>query len=330
MQTILNSIKLLRYLIVFRVNRPLANVPSCFSMELSQTLAALIAERLPTRERSPWHKYLTALDECVALAHAKKKKRVFALLETDWPLNAIILPYPGKNVYGKDELIAWEFKLFQDDANHEIFLEVVLPSLEKAGYARDIIRRDSNMFWGGFDISHIFVAQGKQWLPIATDGKLDVRSRPDPQQWAKGLDFGPSKAPSLRHLTWLTPYDFSKVETSDTERNARKNPSMLILLEAFVERMAAFAKSPHKSATTLWDILSENETKHLKQCLEEAATVRVIRQRAHHAPERWPGLYTGEQTFSHIPSAILPLLELASIVHIGRSTHFGCGTFMLS
>jgi hypothetical protein len=47
-------------------------------------------------------------------------------------------------------------------------------------------------------------------------------------------------------------------------------------------------------------------------------------------PKGWPGKWIGKQFFSApLPARLLPYLELASILHIGKDTHFGCGTFKL-
>ncbi|MCX7707996.1 MAG: hypothetical protein N2204_08325 [Anaerolineae bacterium] len=48
------------------------------------------------------------------------------------------------------------------------------------------------------------------------------------------------------------------------------------------------------------------------------------------ASKGWPGRWAGGQIFQRIPRRLLPYLELAAILHIGRYTHFGCGTFLLS
>ncbi len=47
-------------------------------------------------------------------------------------------------------------------------------------------------------------------------------------------------------------------------------------------------------------------------------------------PKGWPGKWIGKQFFSaSLPARLLPYLELASILHVGKDTHFGCGTFRL-
>ena len=47
------------------------------------------------------------------------------------------------------------------------------------------------------------------------------------------------------------------------------------------------------------------------------------------APRDWPGRWIGAQSFTKISPRLLPYLELASILHIGKHTHLGCGTFAL-
>jgi hypothetical protein len=47
-------------------------------------------------------------------------------------------------------------------------------------------------------------------------------------------------------------------------------------------------------------------------------------------PGRWPGQWRGTQVFASIFALFFPYLQLASILHIGRQTHFEYGTFVLS
>ena len=47
------------------------------------------------------------------------------------------------------------------------------------------------------------------------------------------------------------------------------------------------------------------------------------------APRDWPGRWIGSQSFMKISPHLLPYLELASILHIGKHMHLGCGTFAL-
>jgi ATP-dependent DNA helicase PIF1 len=46
-------------------------------------------------------------------------------------------------------------------------------------------------------------------------------------------------------------------------------------------------------------------------------------------PKNWPGTVWGDQELSHVPDQLMPVLRLASVLHIDCHTHVGCGTFRL-
>ena len=56
MWTSLDPVKLIRYLLVWRVNSSLVQLPVHFSVELSRALGAMVTGRLPTRQAAPWRK----------------------------------------------------------------------------------------------------------------------------------------------------------------------------------------------------------------------------------------------------------------------------------
>lgn len=60
-----------------------------------------------------------------------------------------------------------------------------------------------------------------------------------------------------------------------------------------------------------------------------AAQTTMDATHVHAPPRSRPGHIWGKQIFSTLPHCLLADLELASILHIGGLTHFGCGTFQL-
>ena len=56
MWSIIEPLHLIRYLLVWKVNRKMVRLPHCLPVDLSRVLGTLIAERLPTREAQPWRK----------------------------------------------------------------------------------------------------------------------------------------------------------------------------------------------------------------------------------------------------------------------------------
>jgi len=97
-----------------------------------------------------------------------------------------------------------------------------------------------------------------------------------------------------------------------------------------VARISRFIPGKHPASADAWSLLDEQEQMALREAIQQAAQFPVRRQEIEHAPKGWPGRWIGTQTFLLIPDTIVPYLELASVLHIGRQTHFGCGTFVIS
>jgi hypothetical protein len=101
------------------------------------------------------------------------------------------------------------------------------------------------------------------------------------------------------------------------------------ILEALTARLSAFRPGKHLANADVWQSLSPDDQAALRRAIEQAAEFPVVRQQIGPAPKGWPGKWGGSQKFLLIPDPIVPYLELASILHIGRQTHFGCGTFII-
>ena len=322
-------ISLLRYLIVWRVNSSLVSLPPCLPLELSLVIGTIIANRLATNEASPWRKALAPLAEYYAEISAKDQKNVKPFPPAAWPIEAVLLPYPTKRILGQGELIFWELKLLGDSADHGLFLELILPAMEEAGYTADTQWNRHNRLWGHFEVNAVYVAKGAQWEPLVTDGRLNLRYRPTPIQWAEGLSFTPKKQHAFSRLNWLTTFDLGERMTS---ANSSDNASetLQVIFEALVLRAIRLTPGRHKSHEGVMAILNAEEQTALRHAMEEAARVQLLQKNLHPAPSNWPGAWSGTQMYAPIPTAIIPYLELASILHLGKQTHFGCGTFRLS
>jgi hypothetical protein len=329
----IKPIKVIRYLLVLRVNSSLVHLPRCLSTELSLVLGTMIANRLPTREARPWRKALAPWDEHGGISLVGKKKRLTAP-EASWPIEAVLFVYPGKRTYGQGELILWEFKLMGESADHGLFLEVVLPALEEAATISDQQLQRKNGLWGRFDIQAIYAARGAQWEPIVSAGRLDLNYHVTPVQWAEGLTFESRSERLLDRLTWITPFDFSGA--TQTGRRRRKKiplhqvPTLQSMLESLIARMSLLLPGKYNTADDVWAILSAEEQAELRGIMEQASHIPIHLKSLKPAPKNWPGRWIGAQTFASIPHPTIPYLELASILHIGRQTHFGCGTFAIS
>jgi hypothetical protein len=250
----------------------------------------------------------------------------------------VLFVYPGKRTYGQGELILWELKLLGESADHGLFLEVILPAMEEAATTSDPRWRRPHSLWGQFDIHAIYVARGARWEPLVQEGQLDLRYHATPTQWAEGLTFEPSSERVLDRLTWLTPFDLTSQPAGRRKRRAARFktipanevPTLHGILEALVARMAALLPGKYTTPEDVWNSLNAEERSALEKALELATRIPVQHHKLQPVPKHWPGRWIGTQTFQFIPRPLLPYFELASILHIGRQTHFGCGTFVVS
>ena len=76
-------------------------------------------------------------------------------------------------------------------------------------------------------------------------------------------------------------------------------------------------------------LLDNEEREAFQSSLKQAARTPTHHQKFKNAPANAPGRLLGSQLFPSIPQPLLPYLQLASVLHIGQFTHFGCGTFVI-
>lgn len=353
MWSLSKPIEMLRYLIVWRVNSSLARTSRDFSAEISRIVGTVIANRLPTSEAAAWHKNLQLWDEYVQAQPeqqpSKKKRRrrrdssppadsLRPIPDAPWPVESVILPYTTKRSNGKGAPIIWELKLFGKYAEHDYFLEVILPALEDAGLSSALERETKHSLWGHFDIDAAYVAQGQHWEPFIQGGQLDLNYRPSPYQWAEGLTFDLNEPVNLNTLVWLTPFQWGNLHVRAKQSSGadghHKNagdqalPSLNDLLAALIERMSVLYAIPPDD---VWECLHPEERITIQETLDWLAWNAKPdgRQRLQSVPKGWSDRWVGVQKFPEIPPQLLPYLELASILHVGKQTHFGHGTFAL-
>lgn len=323
-----NTLNLIRYLIMWRVNSSLIVLPKDFPRILSKVLGLNIAERLPTREARDWQKALAAEEE--------KDK----IVETLWPIETVILPYPGKLNYGPGEIILWELKLMGDSADHGLFLELILPAMEEISLTKDPRWHRSNWAWGNFDIYAIHVAKGNRWEPIASEGKLDLSYQPSTTQWAEGLPLESSKKTHFHKVIWDMPFDLGAMPDfrgnsyrshNSTNIPKREVPTLRGIFEALLSRMASLLPGKYNTRDDVWALLDEKQQTEIRKGIRKARYVSRDQDIAlKSSSKKITGRWIGTQSFvKSIPHSLLPYLDLASILHIGKQTHFGCGTFRL-
>ena len=332
MQSILPRIKLLRYRVFLSVASVGVRLRQGTLAELSWLLGEGIRERVAQgNETRRWRRALTPWEESGwAWAMRGIYKRFPVWPEIRWPVETIFLFLPRKRFYGKGELLSFEIKLIGERADHSFFLEYILPALESLGYTLPSWpQRASYLLWGHFEVRHVYVARGLRWEPVVQDGEVDLRLRPQPDQWMEGW---PSEAPPGRTsstIRWSRP--FVTENMIGRARPAKPVPPTLsTLLAACVERMADLLTEGDVAA--LWQELSPDEQADLMDAVEQARSVAVARHtlQSKRRSRGIPVNLEGEQTFAGpIPPVVIPYLELGSILHIGRYLHFGYGTFRL-
>jgi len=340
MLPIINHVSLIRYLVVWQVNSSLAQLPRCLSAEISRALGAIIANRLPTHKAREWRRALAAWDDASDTPRAKPSQR--PIPEAAWPIEAVLFVYPGKRAYGYGEVVLWELKLLGHSADHGLFIEFILPAMEEAATTSDPRWRQANSLWGHFDIQAIYAARGMHWEPLVTAGRLDLNYRASSTQWAEGLTFGQNTRRKRRRMRWVTPFDLGEMPPAPpgTLRShprprpqgsipASEIPTFQTILDALMSRMTMFLPGKHPAPEDVWALVEPKEQTALWLALQEIQSTAQQRPALKPVSKGRPGRWIGTQTFDSIPQHILPYLELASILHIGRQTHFGCGTFRL-
>jgi hypothetical protein len=163
-----------------------------------------------------------------------------------------------------------------------------------------------------------------------------LRYRPTPRQWAEGLTFDQNSKRTFKNLTWLTPFDLTPAADSLLTKPTPtdkipppERPTLPRMMEALIARLAVLLPGKHNTPDDVWRMVAPEEKTSLQDLIKQgrgkSPRVRDIRP----APSYWPGRWIGKQTIGVFPAASIPYLELASILHLGRQTHFGCGTFTI-
>jgi hypothetical protein len=139
-------------------------------------------------------------------------------------------------------------------------------------------------------------------------------------------------------MRWITPFDLGEMPdaSSSPSRPRPKDdiptseiPTLQDILDALISRMTVFMPNKHQTPEDVWALVDPEEQTLLWHALQQAPATAQPRPKLKPVPRYWPGRWTGIQTFEVIPQRILPYLEMASVLHVGRQTHFGCGTFRL-
>ncbi len=332
-------INLIRYLFVLRVNHSLVWLPNYLPAEISLVLGTIIAKRLPTAQARPWLKSLKGWDQYGGVKSVGNKQNK-QIPESSWPIEAVLCAYPyEKRSFGEGEFILWELKLLGESADHGFFLEMIIPAIEEAGHSCDKRWNYANCLWGKFEIHAVYAARGRQWEPFVENGQLDLNYHATPFQWSENVLYtvNPELPPDT--IRWLAPFDLTdKSAQCDGRKTWRRNsthqnraipaPSLKKIIEALIFRLNNLIAGNITGFDELWKFLSKEEQTALKPVWHQASRIPIYKKTLTAPPAHWPGVAMGTQTYAaSFPEPLIPLLGLATILHIGRYTHYGCGAF---
>ncbi|GAB4495055.1 MAG: hypothetical protein OHK0052_01620 [Anaerolineales bacterium] len=310
MWSIQPEIPLLRYLIALRINNSWVRLPesNALALEFSQGIGEQLLNLLPLHERRPWERILLPKNDPAFLAMPQPD-------EMRWHVDTIFHLYPHSKRHGFGDYLFMEVKLLGERASHEFFITYLLPAFEVLGSKRQ--RSDRYVLWGHYDISHIWVAHGRTWQPIVEDSKLNLKLRPTTAQWAQNLPTRPTDLPTYSQIIWHTAYKFEQIQI----------PMLNDLLNQLLERLVNLLPNV-ENINQLWQKLTVEEQTDLLFALRESEKIRLTHHKI--TRDRKTQICSGWQQFETIPAALLPYLELAAILHLGKDTHYGLGTFHLT
>ena len=100
-------------------------------------------------------------------------------------------------------------------------------------------------------------------------------------------------------------------------------------MEALITRLTELVPGKYTMPDDVWDLLTPDERISLRQIIRQGRRKSPRVKDIKPALPYWPGRWIGKQSIGIFPAASIPYLELASILHMGRQTHFGCGTFTI-
>lgn len=344
------KLNLYRYLFILRITDTMIIIPRHFPVEVSYILGSTIAGRLPTIQARPWLKSMKQWESIhnfrpEMLFRSVSKKQFFPIPCQPWPIEAVILIYPCGISLGQDQLLLMEMKFIGQSADHGFFLETILPAIEELGRKPPIIAGFANRLWGAYQIDSVYISEGGRWHPVAEQGSLDLGYNPKPNQWTDGLTLVRStETPLLDKITWFTPYSpppqTPAENGSDYTSNPNPNlikppvrpslPDIQTIFEQFIIRLEQVTPGKAKDREALLDGLTEDELLLFEGALDTARRIKIRKVSSEKINMLYSSLPIGTQTFATaIPDHLIPFLTLASVLHIGQHTHFGCGTFFI-
>jgi hypothetical protein len=313
-----DNLSLMRYLLVLKIRTALVLVNPNFSIELSVGLSSIVSQRMFGAQASTWKKKL-ALFSSTPLQNTSGNSDT-SFPTSFWPVEVAFLACPAKIRYSREDLLLCELKLFGAVADHDFFLETILPALEQSSMESAPPIAWKSHLWGNFDLEAIFVGHADRWEAVVENGRLDFRVWPDATQWQKEA---PGAAPARRYktLTWITPVCLPQAVVA---------PQMVGIIEALFMRISQLTGKSYHTFRQYLANLAPAEIQTIQRIVGVAEKARLQKQHELPLTVNVPNAWQGIQHYQRIPEALLPYLNLASILHVGNYTHFGCGTFYLT
>lgn len=315
------TIKTLRYFIALRINSNYVRIRKDFSTDALYVIGSIIAENLPTRHARRWKKNISDF--------SSKIKKEGYLVNSIWPIESSLVSYLTKVIYTEGDIIFFELKLFGEDADHNYFLEVILPAIEDAGYKKDRIWFKDYSLWGNYDLMHIYIADGFDWVSLAEDGEINLKYSPTPWQWINTETqerFKKIANKNYSRIQWINGFGLGL----DKDINQDQYRSLYYIINAVFERLNNLLEISNRNSLSIWDFLNFEQTNQLKEALDNSKSIIHGRHDLSVVSGKTPGRWIGSQCFlQQISKIFIPYLNLASILHIGENINYGTGTFIL-
>ncbi|ETR74129.1 MAG: hypothetical protein OMM_00438 [Candidatus Magnetoglobus multicellularis str. Araruama] len=199
--------------------------------------------------------------------------------------------------------------------------------MEKMGYTELNIPQSKLSVWGHFDIISVWVANGNKWESLIQGSELNLRYDPKPLQWNNDLTeayYNKNMAKKIK-LIWIRPFEFDIQSTSHL--TDKFIPEMPAIIESVIRRWSFFASQ--RIQKDIWDLIPTHLLVEVKKAWEIACNMRITSYNLIPALKHEPGLWSGELSYENIPVFLMPYLDMAALLHVGKKTHYGCGTFAL-
>ena len=302
------KVAMIRYRIVCKVIGPLLHLPPLYSMPMRKSQKPLLRGRVflglinsnIQKQFSDHHQ--TAYRDWHALFESCRADRFHF---------TIVPPLSLKKIYRAGEYFAFEIRLFGQAAQHRLLIERFLPAIEMGGKLNGIGSwidiPQSN--YGCFEVHKVLVARPDKWVEVY-----------NPRQWffqevvPDDVNAAVAQTSEQRTtLTWLTPFCLKQKNTHIVE------PDIASLVKFISVRLIQLQPSFCRD--------------HFTEILAQAQKVRIFQHdlRLVELFEKRSDMFQiGKIIFEQLPPPLARMLDIGSIIHIGKATRYGNGIYEFS